>query len=183
MATLTKIQLDQIRAALLPFIQTPESREALVRAALWGKPALDRLKWDQTASAFSVQLAEVLDNTDLADVLKEASTQVGTDGQAKLMQLAAQITAPVPNEAGAKPLPSEGNLPSRVKLRDALVDLFSVGDLETLCFDFGISADKIEGHNDTITKFANGIVQWFEQRSRLAELAAYVRRERPNADV
>ena len=180
MATLTKTQLDQIRAALLPLLQTQDNRESLVRAALWGKPVLSRIKWELAAGAFVVHLADVLDNADLADVLKEASTQVGTEGQAKLTQLVTQITSPAPNGGDHGGAPESID---RVKLRNALSSLFNMSDLESLCFDFGINAQEVDGHNVTITKFANGIVQWFEQRDRLAALVAYVRQQRPRANL
>lgn len=174
MANITKQQLDQTRELLLPLLPTRESREALVGAALWGNSVLHRITWEGAASIFVIHLAKVLDNAELASVLTEARTQVGEPAHTQLSRLAAEIESqPKP------PLISDNDFsndtpPTPIQLRDLLQEKFSVKELETLCFDLGVSADEIDGHNSTKPAFAREIVEHFRRRGKLHALTNYI---------
>ncbi len=62
-------------------------------------------------------------------------------------------------------------------LRQVLAEQFSADELATLAFDLGLNVEELPGEG--LGGRAREMVRWFEQRGRLGELAAEVRRQRP----
>lgn len=65
-----------------------------------------------------------------------------------------------------------------VQLREVLSTKFNEGELQTLCFDFGIDYENLPGK--TKADKARELVKYFEDRSRTGELLAVVKKERSN---
>jgi hypothetical protein len=67
-----------------------------------------------------------------------------------------------------------------VRLRDSLEERFNLEEMSKLCFDLGIDHENVPG----VTKSAKAmsIVQLFDRLDRLADLVAYFKRMRPNAN-
>lgn len=98
---MTKSLLEQIVAMLLPEMGDAKDRKALVESALHGSSALQKIEWDGAAHTFTVQLVNQLDQYGeistgklaLAALLEEVKSRVGTDRQARIDELLAQINA------------------------------------------------------------------------------------------
>lgn len=82
---LTKDLLDQIVAVLLPEMDDAQTRKALIQNALYGCPALQKIRWDGPARSFTSQLTRLLDEFGeieegrpaIVAVLEEVRAQVG----------------------------------------------------------------------------------------------------------
>jgi hypothetical protein len=64
-------------------------------------------------------------------------------------------------------------------LRQILVESFNQTELETLCFDLGISFESLSGENKD--KKIIELINYVKRRGKFAELIKLVQRERPNA--
>lgn len=67
----------------------------------------------------------------------------------------------------------------RKKLRQQIIDLFSEGELKTLCFDLAVDYDTLEG-GEKATKVV-ALIAHLEKRGRLPALLAWLAEERPHA--
>ena len=65
------------------------------------------------------------------------------------------------------------------KLRDCIVDHFTLSELRTMCFDLGVSFEELEG--ETISDKARELVLLLNRLGRCPELVDYCRQQRPNA--
>lgn len=74
---------------------------------------------------------------------------------------------------------AEGSLsiPERSILHDGLTSLFSLDDLEQLCFDLGIPWEEIPGN--TRTAKTRELIDYFIRRGRITDLLAYSTKVRP----
>ncbi|NTV64599.1 MAG: trypsin-like peptidase domain-containing protein, partial [Oscillochloris sp.] len=81
--------------------------------------------------------------------------------------------------ARAAPASSAGPI-DRVKLRQALINLFSDGELRDLCFDLGIDYENLPGQAKGDK--ARELIGYAERTSRSAELVAVCRALRPQGD-
>jgi formylglycine-generating enzyme required for sulfatase activity len=111
---LNKDLFDNLIAELLPEMNDPSARKALVESALHGSAVLNRIQWDGAADTFTKRLLRLLDDFGqiapgrpaLAALLDEVATQVGVDKQARLAALRAQLQSPAPKpiaQASAPP--------------------------------------------------------------------------------
>ncbi|MCB9420354.1 MAG: hypothetical protein H6667_11135 [Ardenticatenaceae bacterium] len=67
------------------------------------------------------------------------------------------------------------------QLRTALSDLFSTGELHTLCFDLGIEFEDLEGNGKSGKALA--LVQYAQRHGRYDELVYRVQQLRPHANL
>ena len=67
------------------------------------------------------------------------------------------------------------------QLRTALSDLFSTGELRTLCFDLGIEYEDLEGAGKSAKALA--LVQYGQRHGRYDELVYRVQQLRPRANL
>lgn len=96
---LTKAIFDQIVSLLLPEMGDAEARKAIVISALHGSPVLQRIQWSGAAYSFTVQLVRLLDQFGevapgrpaLAALMEEVKTQVGTNVQARIDEVLAEL--------------------------------------------------------------------------------------------
>ena len=107
---------------------------------------------------------------------------------AEIAKVDAQIAAlgpaavPVTPPVAPDPLVTPGPLVTdRVMLRTALIDHFKIEELKILCADLGIDFENLGGSGKAGT--ALELVQYMERRGRIGELAAKIRKERPNAGI
>ena len=70
---------------------------------------------------------------------------------------------------------------SPTKLRTAISQLFSTGELRTLCFDLGIEYEVLEGGGKAAKALA--LVQYVQRHGRYKELVYKVQQLRPHADL
>jgi Effector-associated domain 7 len=70
---------------------------------------------------------------------------------------------------------------SRTELFSVLNTYFDDQELRTLCFKLNVQYDDLPGEGEVAK--ARELVVWAERNSRLAEVEAEVRRERPNLDM
>ncbi len=90
---------DNIVAALLPEMGDAGARKSLVEGALLGSPLLQKIQWDGAADTFTKRLVRQLDEFGqvapgkpaIVALLEEAKGQVGTDRQAQIEILLAQL--------------------------------------------------------------------------------------------
>lgn len=66
----------------------------------------------------------------------------------------------------------------RKKLRQQIIELFSEGELKTLCFDLAVDYDMLEGGEKTAKVVA--LIAHLEKRGRLPALLAWLAEERPH---
>lgn len=71
------------------------------------------------------------------------------------------------------------NVEQRVRVKNLLIQGFSLSEIESLCFDLGVDAELLPGQ-DKIRK-AIAVVEYFEQHYRWQELIGALQRLRPQA--
>ncbi len=99
---MTKDLFDQIVEVLLPEMDDPDARKALVQGALIGSPVLQRISWAGGQRPFTIQLVRILNDFGtlpsgrpaIVALLEEVRRQVGGNRQAKLDQVLAQFGVP-----------------------------------------------------------------------------------------
>ncbi len=69
----------------------------------------------------------------------------------------------------------------RIKLREILIQYFSLGELQTLYFDLGIDYEALVGN--TKAEKARELIEYLERRDRLSELLKLIHQERPDIDL
>lgn len=92
---------DCIVRQLLPHMDEPASRKALVTTALYGSPVLDRIAWDGAPYPFTVHLIQLLHEFGeiepgrpaLVALLEEVATHVGTDKHKEIGRLILDYSA------------------------------------------------------------------------------------------
>jgi hypothetical protein len=101
----------------------------------------------------------------------------------ELAQLGAATPAPGQPIATSNSNPgTAASVPPEPKaLRDALTANFNLSELRLLSEDLGVDFDNLDGSTKQIK--ALELVQYFQRRNRLPELAAKIRQERPGAGV
>ncbi len=107
--TVNKDLFDRIVNALLPDMDDPAARKALVESALFGSPALQKIQWDGAARPFTVRLVRQLDEFGeiaagqpaLAALLEELRDQIGADRQRQLDELVTALQTPPTSAAVA----------------------------------------------------------------------------------
>lgn len=67
---------------------------------------------------------------------------------------------------------------NRTRLREGLVQCYSLSELETLCADIGVDYDVLPGE-DKVSK-SRELVDYLNRRGQLAKLLEYCRADRPN---
>jgi hypothetical protein len=67
------------------------------------------------------------------------------------------------------------------KLIQILTNTFNEGELRTLAFDLNINLEELSGESKTSKVYE--IVEFADRRSRLEDLAAYVKKLRPNQEL
>src|SRR5262245_44379215 len=98
---MTKDLFDKIVDLLLPEMDDVYIRKTLVQKALHGSSVLQKIQWDGAAQAFAVHLVNHLDQYGeispgtpaLAALLEEVKTLAGTNRQAEVDRLLAQLKA------------------------------------------------------------------------------------------
>ncbi|HMX30535.1 MAG TPA: TIR domain-containing protein, partial [Blastocatellia bacterium] len=110
---MTKELFDQIVEALLPEMDDAEARKALVQSALVGSPVLQKISWAGEQRTFTIRLVRVLidfgtlssGKPAIVALLEEVRRQVGTDRQAEIDRVLAQLEAASPQTVTAQPTP------------------------------------------------------------------------------
>lgn len=100
--------------------------------------------------------------------------------EAEMAQVEADLRA-LDGAPSVAPAPAGPLVTDRVALRKALIDHFRLEELKTLCFGLGVDFENIAGESKSGK--ALELVQYFERRGRLEQLAAKIREERPNAGI
>ena len=62
-------------------------------------------------------------------------------------------------------------------LRDGIIESFSLGELDSLCFDLGVRYESLSG--DTIDKKAKELIAYCQRRQRLRDLVLRLQQLRP----
>ncbi len=92
---MNKTLFDRIVQQLLPEMDDPATRKALLESALFGSPVLTKIEWPGSADSFTKRLVRQLDDYGeiepqrpaLVDLLEEVKTQVGVDRQTQIDHL------------------------------------------------------------------------------------------------
>lgn len=147
----------------------PDTLRELKRKSLGDQ--LDMLKAQFTAA--HNQLLTTLDPSSQVRLQRQIEGIERQIADAETQLAALDTTSAPPGSTGAAP--------NRRALRDALASRFTLEELATLCDNLEVDIQNIPG--DTLQGKAREIVQYFEHRGRLAELAAEVRAQRPGAGV
>lgn len=156
----------------------PDTLRDLKRNAL--RDQLDMLTKQFTAA--SRQLLTTLDPSSqpkLQLLIEDLERQIA-DVEAQLAALDSSRAVP-PEASRPTPPAAPAIAPDRRMLRQVLAERFSLDELATLCYDLGVDFQNIPGV--TLEGKAREIAQFFERRGRLAELAAAIRIQRPDAVV
>jgi len=87
-------------------------------------------------------------------------------------------------QTNAIPPASDNDVPeasqvSHRKLRQALVDLFNVAELQQLCADLGVDYDELGGPDTILSSRANALILYLNRRQRLRVLLVVLRQYRP----
>ncbi|KAA3665083.1 MAG: ATP-binding protein, partial [Chloroflexi bacterium] len=83
------------------------------------------------------------------------------------------------SKLGQKLIGLDGLLLPQMQMRKLLVKYFNISELQDLCLELGVNHEEIAGHNDTISSFARGLIQFCQQRNRLPELLNHCFQNRP----
>jgi hypothetical protein len=67
------------------------------------------------------------------------------------------------------------------RLRDCIVEYFSLEELKTMCFDLGVNDDMFGGAG--INNLARELVKYMHRENRLDALIDYCREKRPNVPI
>ncbi|MFP4324093.1 MAG: TIR domain-containing protein [Anaerolineales bacterium] len=106
-----KPTFDRLVQAILPEMDDPNARKALVESALYGSPVLEKIEWNGAARPFTVRLVRQLDEFGeialgkpaLVALLEEIKASVGENRQAQLDGLIAALGAPSPAQQDITP--------------------------------------------------------------------------------
>jgi hypothetical protein len=96
---------------MVPFMDTPASRQALVSGALWGQPYVANIDWTGAPTAFTSSLFDAVWRDGGAEavhaLLDEIATHTGTNNQAKVEQLKADLATMPGATSSVTPAPTQ----------------------------------------------------------------------------
>jgi len=96
-----KSLFDRIVQALLPEMDDPATRKALIESALYGSPILQKIQWDGAARPFTVRLVRqlheygeiALGKPALVALLEEVKAQIGEERQKQIDTLIQELSS------------------------------------------------------------------------------------------